>query len=280
MDSADVDDVAATNGVTQRTRKYFAQRHRLFERYDEGIMMDEEGWFSVTPECIARHIAQRCRSGLVVDAFAGMGGNAIQFALTCDRVVAIDIDPKKIECARHNARIYGVEDKIEFVLADALTWLRETDVQPDVIFLSPPWGGPEYLQQPYYTLDMIPLDGLDLFRLARSKADNVVYYLPRTTPNWALAPLVEETDSPAQLFEIEEQFLSGKCKAISVYFGNMFLPHPPQPASFSQQRKRKPSATLVPDSEHDTAHKPDIIRPALSNKEQARLLRQSLLSQR
>ena len=44
-----------------------------------------EGWFSVTPEKIAHHIAERCRSNVIIDAFTGCGGNAIQFALTCER---------------------------------------------------------------------------------------------------------------------------------------------------------------------------------------------------
>ena len=59
-------------------RKYWHQRHRLFSEYDEGVWLDYEGWFSVTPECIAFHIAERCRHGVVVDAFCGVGGNAIQ----------------------------------------------------------------------------------------------------------------------------------------------------------------------------------------------------------
>lgn len=42
--------------------------------------MDKEGWFSVTPEIIARHHASRCGSGIIVDCFTGVGGNAIQFA--------------------------------------------------------------------------------------------------------------------------------------------------------------------------------------------------------
>jgi trimethylguanosine synthase len=33
-------------------------------------------------------------------------------------VIAIDIDPVKIECAKHNAKIYGVLDKIEFITGD------------------------------------------------------------------------------------------------------------------------------------------------------------------
>ena len=42
--------------------------------------MDEEGWFSVTPEVIAIRQAERSGGGLVIDCFTGVGGNAIQFA--------------------------------------------------------------------------------------------------------------------------------------------------------------------------------------------------------
>ncbi|XP_039009746.1 trimethylguanosine synthase-like isoform X1 [Hibiscus syriacus] len=63
--------------------KYWCQRYLLFSRFDEGIKMDEEGWFSVTPELIARHHASRCGSGIVVDSFTGVGGNAIQLSKRC-----------------------------------------------------------------------------------------------------------------------------------------------------------------------------------------------------
>lgn len=38
-------------------KKYWSQRYRLFSKWNEGIMMDRESWFSVTPEQIAQHIA-------------------------------------------------------------------------------------------------------------------------------------------------------------------------------------------------------------------------------
>ena len=44
-----------------------------------------ESWFSVTPEKIAEHIAQRCKCDTIIDAFCGAGGNAIQFAFTCEK---------------------------------------------------------------------------------------------------------------------------------------------------------------------------------------------------
>lgn len=80
--------------------KYWGQRYRYFSRFDEGVGMDEEGWYSVTPEAIALHIAERVCCDIVVDPFVGCGGNAVQFALVSHLVFAIDIDPVKLEHAR------------------------------------------------------------------------------------------------------------------------------------------------------------------------------------
>lgn len=57
----------------------------MFSRYSEGCLLDEEGWYSVTPEKIADQIAERCRCDVIIDAFCGVGGNAIAFAKTCER---------------------------------------------------------------------------------------------------------------------------------------------------------------------------------------------------
>ena len=37
--------------------KYWAQRRRLFKKFDEGVRLDAEGWYSVTPEVVADHVA-------------------------------------------------------------------------------------------------------------------------------------------------------------------------------------------------------------------------------
>lgn len=43
-----------------RLQKYWNQRYRLWSRYDEGVRMDEHGWYTVTPEAIAQHQAREC----------------------------------------------------------------------------------------------------------------------------------------------------------------------------------------------------------------------------
>ena len=58
----------------------------MFAEYDElPLLLDHTGWFSVTPQPIAQHIAERCRCDVIVDAFCGIGGNTIEFAKTCER---------------------------------------------------------------------------------------------------------------------------------------------------------------------------------------------------
>lgn len=52
------------------------------------------------------------------------------------------MDPTKIALAKHNAAVYGVQDRIEFIVGDFLQ-IAPT-LKADVVFLSPPWGGPEY----------------------------------------------------------------------------------------------------------------------------------------
>ena len=61
--------------------------------------------------------------------------------MTCDRVIAVDIDQNKIDMARNNARVYGVESKIEFIVGDFFKVVPH--LVADAMFLSPPWGGPE-----------------------------------------------------------------------------------------------------------------------------------------
>ena len=53
-----------------------------------------------------------------------MGGNTIAFAQTCERVIAIDNDETRLRLARHNAAIYGVADRIEFLLGDFVQFVK------------------------------------------------------------------------------------------------------------------------------------------------------------
>jgi trimethylguanosine synthase len=89
----------------------------------------------------------------------------------------------------------------------------------DVVFLSPPWGGVDYIagdaqaddpstrayddagkeeaQHPEYALASVrPLGGVALFALARAITPNVAYFLPRNTRLGEVAGLLDVAPEP------------------------------------------------------------------------------------
>ncbi|GAA5943664.1 RNA methyltransferase [Sporobolomyces koalae] len=268
--------------LPKELEKYWAQRYRLFSLFDSGCEMDREGWYSVTPENIAAQIAERCRSGVIVDAFCGVGGNAIQFAFTCERVIAFDTSRVRLACAKRNAQIYGVADRITFIHADWVQWTKEyieqkkkreiaEDDEIEVIFLSPPWGGISYesvgttnttdatpqqnkrrrtepmtelsnvspstpvlstatpaTPSAYPLCALAPLHGAELFSLAAQVTPHIAYFLPRNVDLLEVANLSplkpgEREGGKRERVEIEEEWMSGKLKAVTAYFGDLVV---------------------------------------------------------
>ncbi|CAG4939194.1 unnamed protein product [Parnassius apollo] len=195
--------------------KYWKKRHSLFHRFDEGIKLDRESWFSVTPENVAWHIASKFAFDTVIDAFCGAGGNTIQFARTCKKVIAIDIDPSKIEMAKHNASVYGVEDQIEFIVGDFFELAPE--LTADMVFLSPPWGGPNYTENSQYDIETMlePKPASELMKVARSITSNIALYLPRNTRSDQILSLAQEAGGSV---EVEQSYLDKRFVAITAYF--------------------------------------------------------------
>ncbi|KAJ2025725.1 Trimethylguanosine synthase [Coemansia sp. S16] len=223
--------------------KYWRQRYNFFWRFDEGIEIDEEGWYSVTPEAIAEDTAERiaqlhnpqprhnqqrppkkkqqCVSDFgricIVEAFCGVGGNAIKFAEWCEHVIAIDIDPGRLEMARHNAEIYGVADRIEFILGDF--YQLAPMLKADVVFMSPPWGGPEYLGAEVFDLNKMPFHSAqEWLDRARMVSKNIVYFMPKNCDPVQLADLY-----PGAPCEIELNYTNGFLKAVTAYYNDVAL---------------------------------------------------------
>jgi trimethylguanosine synthase len=40
-------------------KKFWDKRYYLFSKFDRGIKIDDESWYSVTPEPLAKHIASK-----------------------------------------------------------------------------------------------------------------------------------------------------------------------------------------------------------------------------
>lgn len=209
--------IQSTHVLSRSVRKYYHFRHHLFSRWDWGIQYDEEGLFSITPECLALHTAIRCSCGVAIDAFAGIGGNTIQLARTCRRVISIELNPQRLRMLQHNSKIYKVDHKIDCICGDSTKLLPS--MKADVVLLAPPWGGVDYAKKEEFHLSDLPegLDGSFLFRLARKVTRNVVFVLPRTINRREVAQLAD----PGEMVEFVEGYVDKHLKMVIVYFGEL-----------------------------------------------------------
>lgn len=63
--------------------KFHKHRYYLFSKFDRGVKIDDESWYSITPENVAKHVANRVASTFgegstnAMDGFCGVGGNLI-----------------------------------------------------------------------------------------------------------------------------------------------------------------------------------------------------------
>jgi trimethylguanosine synthase len=140
--------------------KYWCQRRRLFSRFDRGIQLDGEGWFSVTPEIIADHVASRIADlsqkqyGItILDAFCGCGGNSIAFGKIpshrINKVVCVDTDRSKLLKAANNASLYGIpKEKLVFIECNSIFILKYCYKNGIFVLDQPCHKLPNYMPKP------------------------------------------------------------------------------------------------------------------------------------
>ena len=192
-----------------KMQKYWDRRYDLFSRFDEGVQIDEVGLYSTTPEKIAIEQAKKMNCKTVVDAFCGVGGNAIAFARVCDKVFAIEKDKTRLEMARHNAGIYGVEDKIIFILEDFL--VEAPKIEADGVFLDPAWGGPEYKKLGGFKLSNFIPDGNDILNLSFKHFKKVALKVPDFFD-------FNELNKFRKEYSIQDNIINGEVGFRTVYF--------------------------------------------------------------
>ncbi len=120
---------------TEEARRY-RQGSLGFSR--PATRLDEQAKRSLTPEALALQLGQRATGLRVIDACCGAGGNAIGFARAGCDVVAIELDCARLAMAKHNASVYGVGERIEFIAGDACEIVPR--LKAELLFVDPPWG--------------------------------------------------------------------------------------------------------------------------------------------
>lgn len=121
-----------------RTEDARRRRHGSVGFARAGVQLDKEGQISLTPEALALELGKRADACTVIDACCGAGGNAIGFARAGCEVIALEMDRARLDMAAHNARAYGIADRIAWRCVDTTKTLPS--LSAELLFIDPPWG--------------------------------------------------------------------------------------------------------------------------------------------
>lgn len=123
----------------------------LFPSYEglhlELLKITDEGRYSITRKRDSEQIIKILQSTVedfhkktVTDATACIGGDSINFALHCKKVIAIELKEENYNALCQNIKAYNLEN-IDVLWGDSTILFNW---HTDILYIDPPWGGPKY----------------------------------------------------------------------------------------------------------------------------------------
>jgi len=176
-------------------------------KFTKPIVSNKEGLQLATPEIVAKYIAQRLKTDIIADLGCGIGGQVIFFARVCRKVYAVDKDPEKLQYAKENCRLYGV-DNVEFILGDALSAeVKEKVSDADIIFSDPA----RPLSEKERTLESLKPPITEIIRIYSDMIPDLAFHAPPQMPPERI------------VLDCEREYLSlnGQLNRLTLYMGSL-----------------------------------------------------------
>lgn len=111
------------------------------QKFSKSIFTDEDAYYMSCPEVVGQHIAnQLSHFSSAVELCCAVGMLAIQLSKKINKIIAVDVDQNRINDARKNATLYGVKNKIEFIVGDVLNHNLLKNLSAEVAIIDPDWS--------------------------------------------------------------------------------------------------------------------------------------------
>jgi len=180
-------------------------RDKFTVKFTKPVHSNKDGLQLSTPEIVAAYIGKRLKTDIIADLGCGIGGQVIFFAKICKKVYAVERDTEKIEYARKNCELYGV-DNVEFIEGDALSEsVKEKVSDADIIFSDPA----RPLSEKERTLENLEPSITEIIRLYSDITRQLAFHVPPQMP-------------PSRItLDCEREYLSlnGQLNRLTLYFG-------------------------------------------------------------
>ena len=146
------------------------------------LKLDKEALYSTTDQVTADKITRDIlryvpRSATITDATACIGGSAYSFAQVFHHVNAIEMDHDRYTFLQANMGILpSCINPVRCLHGDALAIAPA--LTQDVVFIDPPWGGPEYKQLKQVQLFLSSTSLADACRILHTSTAFIVIKVP------------------------------------------------------------------------------------------------------
>jgi predicted RNA methylase len=119
----------------------------FFPSNNDKILIDSVGKYSISlpdkTQIITNLIGKYMGTNdiTITDAMACVGGDTLTFSKTFKSVNACEIDKTRFDYLKHNMELFDCKN-INYINDNYLNIYQK--LTQDVIYIDPPWGGPEY----------------------------------------------------------------------------------------------------------------------------------------
>jgi len=138
---------------------------------------DVEGMFSLSykedADILSNIIKDKFGDIKILDGTSGIGGNGISFGLHFSNLIAIEINKERFKYLQNNIKSFNITAKLYD--DDMLNHLND---DYDLIFIDPPWGGPNYKLEKIISLSLGNIKLEDLTKKIKDLNKIIIYKLP------------------------------------------------------------------------------------------------------
>jgi 16S rRNA G966 N2-methylase RsmD len=150
-----------------------------YKKEDNDIKLkgDTEGMYSLSykedADLLSNIIKEKFGDIKILDGTAGIGGNSISFGLHFSNVISIEMNKERFKYLETNIELCNVKSTL--YNDDVLNHLND---DYELIFIDPPWGGPNYKLEKSLSLSLGNVKLKDLTKKLRELGKIIVYKLP------------------------------------------------------------------------------------------------------
>jgi SAM-dependent methyltransferase/predicted RNA methylase len=114
---------------------------------------------------------------IITDMTANVGSDTIKFGLRFNYVNAIEYDPLTCNLLKNNIKVYNLNNKVNVMCGDSSTIIN--NLEQDVLYMDPPWGGPDYIKHKSLDMKLGTTDIVDIIIKNINKAKLFIIKCPR-----------------------------------------------------------------------------------------------------